>query len=111
MTEKNMLENKTVLIVDDEPDILDTLEALLSECIVVRAATFDEAKDLLESRFFDLAIPSRAGMFISTLKWPLLATIAPFFILRKCFLSRTFMSPVAVMKTSPISQALINGTT
>jgi CheY-like chemotaxis protein len=62
LTGKNLLENKSVLIVDDEPDILDTLEEMLPECVVVRASTFEEAKDLLESRYFDLAILDIMGV-------------------------------------------------
>lgn len=62
MTDKNLLENKNVLIVDDEPDILDTLEEMLSECVLVRASTFEEAKDFLESRYFDLAILDIMGV-------------------------------------------------
>jgi len=62
LTEKNLIENKEILIVDDEPDVLDTLEGLLSECQVVRASSFDEARKLLESRHFDMAILDIMGV-------------------------------------------------
>ena len=49
MNRKNLIEGKRVLIVDDEPDILETLVELLPRCKVVKAASFDEARDLLET--------------------------------------------------------------
>ena len=47
---------------DDEPDILETLEELLSMCKVMRATTFDEAKELLETKTFDMAILDIMGV-------------------------------------------------
>lgn len=62
MSENAMLEGKKILIVDDEPDIVDALEELLSMCEVSKASTFDEAKELLESQDFDLAILDIMGV-------------------------------------------------
>jgi len=62
MTEKDRLEGKRILIVDDEPDILDTLEDLLSMCELERASTFEQAKMYLESESFDLAILDIMGV-------------------------------------------------
>ncbi len=62
MTETHLLENKSILIVDDEPDVLDTLETLLPECRITRAASFDEAKAHFETRTFDLAILDIMGV-------------------------------------------------
>lgn len=62
MKNKRLLEDKIVLIVDDEPDILDTLEDLLPMCSAVRAADFDTARELLETRHFDLAILDIMGV-------------------------------------------------
>ena len=56
MENNSLLEGKSVLIVDDEPDVLDTLEDLLSMCSVVKASGFDAAKTLLATRSFDLAV-------------------------------------------------------
>ena len=50
-------------------------------------------------------------MSISTLKCPVLATIAPSFMTSKCSLRITWMSPVAVMKMSPIGAAWAIGMT
>lgn len=62
MTKKSLLHGKRILIVDDEPDILVTLEELLSMCNVVKASTFNEAKELLESQYFDMAILDIMGV-------------------------------------------------
>ncbi len=56
------LENKKVLIVDDEPDVLDSLEELLDMCTVVRAQTFEGADQLLEEQPFDIAILDIMGV-------------------------------------------------
>ncbi|MFZ7110867.1 MAG: response regulator [Desulfatiglandales bacterium] len=62
MSAKDLLTGKRILIVDDEEDVLETLESLLSMCDVVCASTFDEAAALLESRFFDLALLDIMGV-------------------------------------------------
>jgi DNA-binding response OmpR family regulator len=59
---ESMLDYKRVLVVDDEVDILDTVEGLLSMCEVVKASTFDEAKSLLETQYFDFAILDIMGV-------------------------------------------------
>jgi len=61
-TKEKMLEGIKVLIVDDEPDVLETLEELLSMCEVVKASTFDEAKRHMESQPFDFAILDIMGV-------------------------------------------------
>ena len=60
--ERSRLEGKRVLIVDDEPDILETLEALLPMCQVTKASTFKDAKGLLDSEYFDIAILDIMGV-------------------------------------------------
>jgi DNA-binding NtrC family response regulator len=60
--EERALEGLKILIVDDEPDVLDTLEGLLDMCDVVCASRFDEARDLLESQDFDMAILDIMGV-------------------------------------------------
>ncbi len=62
MTERDFLEAKQILIVDDEPDILDTVEELLPMCHITKAQTFDEAKALLESDSFDIVILDIMGV-------------------------------------------------
>ena len=63
MPNKTLLEGKKILIVDDEPDIIETLEQLLSICKIAKASTFEEAKEKLESQFFDLAILDIMGVY------------------------------------------------
>ena len=62
MSGKSLLDGKRILIVDDEPDVLESLEELLPMCDVVRASSFNKAKELLESRYFDLAILDIMGV-------------------------------------------------
>jgi DNA-binding NtrC family response regulator len=62
MTAKELLEGKRLLIVDDEPDVLETLVDLLPMCDVVKASTFDEAKNFLETQYFDMAILDIMGV-------------------------------------------------
>jgi len=62
MTGKGLLDDKRILIVDDEPDILDTLEELLPMCHVVKSTNFDDAKRLLETQEFDMAILDIMGV-------------------------------------------------
>jgi len=59
---KTLLEGKKILIVDDEPDVLETLEELLSMCDVMKASNFDGAEKLLETRHFDIAILDIMGV-------------------------------------------------
>jgi DNA-binding NtrC family response regulator len=56
MPKADLLERKRILVVDDEPDVLDTLEELLDMCEVVRASTFEQAKERLEKEPFDMAV-------------------------------------------------------
>lgn len=62
MPGKNPLDDKKILIVDDDPDVLETLEELLPMCAVTKAASFEEAKRLLETREFDMAILDIMGV-------------------------------------------------
>jgi DNA-binding NtrC family response regulator len=59
---KKRLIGKRVLIVDDEADVLDTLEDLLSMCEVVKALTFEDAKRCLDTERFDIAILDIMGV-------------------------------------------------
>jgi CheY-like chemotaxis protein len=57
-----LLDYKRVLVVDDEPDVLDTIEELLSMCDVVKASSFEEAREILEREYFDIAILDIMGV-------------------------------------------------
>ena len=62
MADVSMLKGKKILVVDDEPDILEVLEEMLDMCEIVKAKTFQEAKALLESRNFDIAVLDIMGV-------------------------------------------------
>jgi len=62
MSEKKYLDNKKILIVDDEPDILETLIMLLPMCDIDTASNFDDAWNMLGSKFYDLAIIDIMGV-------------------------------------------------
>ncbi len=62
MTAKDLLDGKRVLVVDDEPDVLDTLADLLPLCKVVKASNFEEASNYLETEYFDLAVLDIMGV-------------------------------------------------
>jgi DNA-binding response OmpR family regulator len=62
MSDIKLLEGKKILIVDDEPDVLESLEEILDMCEVSKASTFEEAKGLLEKNDFDLAILDIMGV-------------------------------------------------
>ncbi|MEJ2731875.1 MAG: response regulator [Deltaproteobacteria bacterium] len=61
-TAKDLLEGKRILLVDDEPDVLDTLADLLPMCETVKASNYKTAKEYLESEYFDLAILDIMGV-------------------------------------------------
>jgi nucleotide-binding universal stress UspA family protein/CheY-like chemotaxis protein len=56
------LEKKRILIVDDEPDILETLEDILSVCEVDTALTYEQASTLLDTHTYDAAILDIMGV-------------------------------------------------
>ena len=59
---KKYLKGKKILLVDDEPDILEVLDEQLPECEKTKASTFEEAKQLLENQPFDMAILDIMGV-------------------------------------------------
>jgi DNA-binding NtrC family response regulator len=62
VNKEELLEGKRILIVDDEPDILDTLEELLYMCDVTKASNFEEATTAMENNHYDLAILDIMGV-------------------------------------------------
>jgi DNA-binding response OmpR family regulator len=62
MSDTALLDGKKILIVDDEPDVLEVLEEVLYMCDVVKASSFGEAKKFLESENFDMAILDIMGV-------------------------------------------------
>ncbi|MEN8210292.1 MAG: response regulator [Thermodesulfobacteriota bacterium] len=60
--ENSILAGKTILIVDDEPDVLDSLTELLDMCKIDAASSFEKGKQLLESQNYDIAILDIMGV-------------------------------------------------
>lgn len=58
----DLLKDRKILVVDDEPDILETVEELLDMCSLDTAASFEEAKKLLSNNQYDLAILDIMGV-------------------------------------------------
>lgn len=62
MEKENILKDKKILVVDDEPDILETIEELLDQCSLDTAANYEQAKQLLSHNTYDLAILDIMGV-------------------------------------------------
>jgi DNA-binding response OmpR family regulator len=62
VVESPLLEGKKILLVDNELDVLDTLEDLLPMCEINKASNFRAAKDLLENQEFDIDILDIMGV-------------------------------------------------
>jgi DNA-binding NtrC family response regulator len=62
MADRKLLNGKKILLVDDEPDVLESLEELLPMCELVKASNFKDAKTCLETRYFDMAILDIMGV-------------------------------------------------
>ena len=62
MSSKNILKGKRILIVDDEPDVLDSLIELLDMCKIDTASSFEDGKRLLEGQSYDIAILDIMGV-------------------------------------------------
>ena len=58
----DILTGKKILIVDDEPDILETLEEMLNMCLVDSAVDFKTAEKLLSMNTYDVAVLDIMGV-------------------------------------------------
>jgi DNA-binding NtrC family response regulator len=62
MAGDDILKGKKILVVDDEPDVLESLEEILDECDVATASSYESAKELFEKKDFDAAILDIMGV-------------------------------------------------
>lgn len=62
MSDTDLLNRKRVLVVDDEPDVLATVAELLDMCDVVKADSFERARELLNAEDFDIAVLDIMGV-------------------------------------------------
>ncbi len=56
------LKGKKILIVDDEPDVLATLEEILDMCDLVKSTNFEDSKRLVETESYDIVILDIMGV-------------------------------------------------
>ncbi|HDI79310.1 MAG TPA: response regulator [Desulfobacteraceae bacterium] len=62
MNTESPLKDKVILVVDDEPDILDTVEEELDMCVVHKAKDYDTALQYLLSYTYDVVILDIMGV-------------------------------------------------
>ena len=62
MAQESPLKGKTVLVVDDEPDVLDTVAEELEMCLVDKARDYDTALQYLASYTYDVVILDIMGV-------------------------------------------------
>lgn len=62
MSKEDLITGKRILIVDDELDVLDTLEALLTTAKTTKVDNYEDAKRLLKTENFDIAILDIMGV-------------------------------------------------
>jgi DNA-binding response OmpR family regulator len=60
--QEDILAGKKMLIVDDEPDVMETLEEMFATCIIDKARNFDAGKKLLEKNAYDVTILDIMGV-------------------------------------------------
>jgi DNA-binding NtrC family response regulator len=62
MNKRDVLKDKVILAVDDEPDVLDTLEGLLDMCLLHKAKDYETAHQYLFSFNYDAVILDIMGV-------------------------------------------------
>jgi CheY-like chemotaxis protein len=62
MDPSHVLKDKTILVVDDEPDVLETVEDLLDMCMVTTAGDYDTALQYLANYTYDVVILDIMGV-------------------------------------------------
>jgi len=62
MNAESPLKNKIILVVDDEPDVLDSVEEILDMCIVHKAVDYSTAVQFLSSNSYDAVVLDIMGV-------------------------------------------------
>ncbi len=62
ISSESPLSGKRILAVDDEPDVLETLQEILDMCILHKAADFDAAIDFMSKNTYDAVVLDIMGV-------------------------------------------------
>ena len=62
MTANSILQDKVILVVDDEVDVLNTIDEQLSMCLVHKATDYDTALEYIASYNYDIVILDIMGV-------------------------------------------------
>ncbi|MDA8138644.1 MAG: response regulator [Desulfobacteraceae bacterium] len=62
MESSQVLKDKVILVVDDEPDVLDTIADVLEGCLITKARDFDTARQYLMGFTYDIVILDIMGV-------------------------------------------------
>jgi CheY-like chemotaxis protein len=62
MHAESSLKDKVILVVDDEVDVLDTVEELLDMCVVHKATDYDTALQFLSNNTYDAVVLDIMGV-------------------------------------------------
>lgn len=62
MSSKSPLKDKIILVVDDEPDVLDSVGEILDMCLLYKAKSYEEGKEYLMGYTIDIAILDIMGV-------------------------------------------------
>jgi len=62
MNSESPLTGKVVLLVDDEPDILETVAEQLDMCIIHKATSYERARQYLQSYTYDIVVLDIMGV-------------------------------------------------
>ena len=62
MGSTSLLKDKVILVVDDEEDVLETVEEVLDMCLVTKAQDYDTARQYLMSYTYDIVILDIMGV-------------------------------------------------
>jgi CheY-like chemotaxis protein len=62
MSSDSLLQDKAILVVDDEPDVLETVREILDMCQVQKAADYDTAVQYLSGYTYDVVILDIMGV-------------------------------------------------
>ena len=62
MNSESPLKDKIILVVDDEPDVLDTVEEMLDMCVIHKATDYETALQNLSSHAYDVVVLDIMGV-------------------------------------------------